>query len=331
MRVKKSVVVITGASTGIGRATALRFAGKGASVVLAARRGEALEELAAECERRGGRALPVQTDVGNAGDVETLAARAVEHFGRIDVWVNNAAVTFFSPFLDVPLADFRRVMDVNVMGYVHGCRAALRQMQQQGSGVIVNVSSIVGEIPQPYTSAYSMSKAAVRALGVSLRSELKLNKQNRIKVCTVMPATIDTPFFQHGGNYTGRKAVAMPPVYTPDRVARTIVGLARSPKAETIVGPMGRMMVLQHRLAPRTMEGVMAVQVDKTHLSRKEPASAGPGNIHVPAPDGREAAAGGGWHGRRRTAQRRVAAGAALLAAAAGARAVLTRPGSRRH
>ncbi|KQN99649.1 hypothetical protein ASF21_12630 [Arthrobacter sp. Leaf234] len=148
-----------------------------------------------------------------------MAGRAVEEFGRIDVWVNNAAVSFFSPFLDVPMRDFQRVIDVNLMGYVHGARAALERMQDQGAGVLVNVASIIGEVPQPYTSAYSVSKAAVRALGVSLRSELTLDRKKRIHVCTVLPPTVDTPFFDHAANYTGRRAVAMPPVYTADRAA----------------------------------------------------------------------------------------------------------------
>ena len=225
MRSEDPVVVITGASSGIGRATALRFARKRARLVLAARSSDALEALAKECRKRGAKAIAVPTDVTDPEAVQALAARAVEEFGRLDVWVNNAAVSVFGRITDVPLRDFQRVLDVNVSGYVHGARAALPQLREQGSGVLINVSSIVGEIAQPYTAAYSMSKAAVRALGVSIRSELRLDGITGIKVCTVMPATIDTPFFQHAANYTGRQVVAMPPVYGPQRVACAIVKL----------------------------------------------------------------------------------------------------------
>ncbi|MGM0930384.1 MAG: SDR family oxidoreductase [Actinomycetota bacterium] len=327
MRIKGSVVVITGASSGIGRATALRFARKGANVVLAARRGKALETLAVQCRRYRTEALAVPVDVSEAASIQELAERAVRQFGRIDIWVNNAAVGFFSPFLEVPLSDFRRVLDVNIFGYVYGCRAALEQMQRQGTGVIINVSSIVGEIAQPYTSAYSMSKAAIRALGVSLRSELRLTGRTNIKVCTVLPATMDTPFFQHAANYMGRKAQAMPPVYTPGRTARAIVARAASPRAETIVGPLGRVMVSQHRLTPRPVEAVMAAQVKRAQLSRTKHAPATAGNLYDPVAGGPEAAAEGGWHGRRKTAQRRAAA---LLLVLAAVKVATTKRGTRR-
>jgi NAD(P)-dependent dehydrogenase (short-subunit alcohol dehydrogenase family) len=130
-------------------------------VVLAARRADALAEVAKECEAAGGEALAVPTDVADADAVQALARRAVERFGRIDAWVNAAAVTAFAPFLEIPLEDFRRILDVDVMGYVHGARAALPYLRDQGRGVLINVSSIVAVVPQPYTYAYSMAKAAV--------------------------------------------------------------------------------------------------------------------------------------------------------------------------
>ncbi|MFF8280845.1 SDR family oxidoreductase [Streptomyces lateritius] len=317
MRVRDSVVVITGASSGIGRATAVAFARKGCPVVLASRRAEALEAVRQECERhRGAEALVVPTDVTDPGAVDDLARRAVHRFGRIDVWVNCAAVTVFGPFEEVPLEDFRKVMDVNVMGYVHGARAALRVMREQGRGTLINVSSVVGLVSQPYTHAYGMSKYAVRALSSSLRQELRLDGAKDIHVCTVLPATIDTPLFEHAANYSGRKPLAMPPVYSPERVARTIVGLVRAPRREVVAGPMGRSMVLESRLMPGVAERTMARQVDRTHLSREESAPAGHGNLHVPAPG--TGAAHGGWGGRRRTAMRRLTAATVLAGVVAG-------------
>lgn len=223
MRVKDHVAVVTGASSGIGRATALAFAGQGAAVVLAARGGEALEEVARECRVRGGQALAAPTEMTDPESVQELAQRAADRFGRIDIWVNAAALTLFGPFSEVPLADFRRVVDTNLMGYVHGARAALPYLREQGQGVLVNVSSVVGVVAQPYTHAYGVTKFAIRGLSASLRQELRLEGARKVRVCSVLPGTIDTPFFEHAANYTGRKVQAMPPVYTPENVARTIV------------------------------------------------------------------------------------------------------------
>jgi NAD(P)-dependent dehydrogenase (short-subunit alcohol dehydrogenase family) len=140
VRVKDSVIVVTGASSGIGRATALRCASAGAAVVLAARRAEALDEVARKCEAAGAEALAVPTDVTDAGAVQALARRAVERFGRLDVWVNCAALTAFAPFQEIPLEDFRRILDVNVMGYVHGARAALPYLRDRGRGRLSRAS-----------------------------------------------------------------------------------------------------------------------------------------------------------------------------------------------
>jgi short-subunit dehydrogenase len=317
MRVKDSVVVITGASSGIGRAAALRFAGKGARLVLAARGAKALETVARDCRKRGAKAIAVPTDVTDPDAVEELAARAVREFGRLDVWVNNAAVGAFGRLAEVPPKDFQRVLDVNISGYVHGARAALARQVAQGSGILVNVASIVGEVPLPYSAAYSISKAANRALSVSLRSELARDGVSGVQVCTVLPATIDTPFYQHAANYSGRRASAMPPVYTPERVAKTVVRLVERPRRETVVGGLtGRLLVLQHRVTPGAVEAATARQVDGTQLSRRQSTPVTAGNLHRASESLRKGSARGGWHGAWGTARRR-ALGAAAVAGAA--------------
>ena len=317
MRIRNSVVVITGASSGIGRATALRFAAKGARLVLAARGAESLEEVARECRKRGAKAIAVPTDVTDVGKVEELAARAVQEFGRLDVWVNNAAVGAFGLLTEIPPKDFQRVLDVNISGYVNGARAALPRLRAQASGALINVASIVSEIPLPYSAAYSISKAAVRALSVSLRSELAREGVAGVEVCSVLPATIDTPFYQNAANYTGRRPMAMPPVYTAERVAKAVVRLVDHPRRETVAGGLaGRLLVLQHKVAPGAVEAATARQVDTRQLSRRQSAPLTSGNLHQASQAIRKASTGGGWHGRRRTAQRLVGTAAVLAAAA---------------
>jgi len=309
-KLKDLVVVITGASSGIGEATAFKFAEQGASVVLAARREWALREVAAECERLGGQALVVPTDVSDEAAVHELSRRALEAFGRIDIWVNNAAVGLFARFEEAPLADFRRVIETDLFGYVYGARAVLPLFYQRGRGTLINVGSIMSEVPGPYVSAYAIAKHGVRALGESLRQEAQLAGADDIKICTVMPATIDTPFFQHAANYTGRAVKAMPPVYPAESVAKTIVDLVEHPRREVVVGNAGRLMAMQQSLAPGLNERMLATMVDRQHL---EDVPAPPTSGGLFSPMGRGASVEGGWRSPNGTSKARKLATAALV------------------
>jgi short-subunit dehydrogenase len=324
MQIRGSVVVVTGASSGIGRATALELAARGARPVLLARDREALEQMAAECAALGAEALVTPADVSAVDAVEAAARHTLERFGRIDAWVNAASVTMFGAFLDLPLEDIRRVLEINVMGCVHGCRAALPPMIEQRSGVVVNVASILGVVAQPLGSAYTMSKFAIRGLGTCLRQELRLAGTPGVHVCTVLPAAIDTPIFSDAANHSGRRVRAIPPVYAPERVARIIINQIRRPRREVIAGGMlGRAFVLHHTLTPALAERMMAEDVDRFCLSRTETAPDSTGNLYRPGPGPRRVH--GGWHGRQRERRRMVLAVTATTAAAAAVRAAIMR------
>jgi NAD(P)-dependent dehydrogenase (short-subunit alcohol dehydrogenase family) len=284
-KISNSVVVITGASSGIGRAAALAFVKKGASVVVASRREQPLHEIAAQCEILGGRALSVPTDVTDEAAVRSLARRAVERFGRLDIWVNNAAVTLFARFEEAPPEVYRRVIETKLFGFIHGARAALPYFREQGSGVLVNNASLAGKLSQPYLSAYVAANHGVRGLSMSLRQELLLEGAEEIHVCTVLPASIDTPLYQHAGNYTGRAAEPLPPVYTPEQVAETFIRLAENPRHEVYVGTAARTLSLQSLLAPETTERRLAVMTDKLQLPKEKPAPPREGNIFAPLPE----------------------------------------------
>jgi NAD(P)-dependent dehydrogenase (short-subunit alcohol dehydrogenase family) len=285
-----TVVVVTGASSGIGRATALRFAGQGAAVVLAARRADVLEQLAGECDAAGGRGLAVPTDVTDGKAVDELARRAVAAFGRIDVWVNNAAVTLFANFGEAPPELDDRVIDTNLLGYVRGARAALPHFREQGQGVLINVASVFGKAGAPYISAYVASKFGIVGFSESLRMEL-LDEPD-IHVCTVLPASIDTPIFRHAANFTGRAVKPMDPVYDADVVAKAIVRLAERPQRERIVGGAGRLLRKQRLTSPGAYEHATGRMVHREHFF-DQPAGPTAGNVEHPLDGWNDVS--GGW------------------------------------
>jgi short-subunit dehydrogenase len=311
--VSNSVVVITGASCGIGRATALEIARQKGTVILASRQAEALKYLEQECEHLGARTLVVPTDVTNEEAVMNLARQAIETFGRIDVWVNNAAVSLFARFEDAPADAFRRVIETNFFGYVHGARAVLPYFREQGRGILINLASMNGKFAAPYTSAYIATKFAIVGLSESLRMELQ--DAPEIRVCTILPASIDTPLFQHAANFTGRAVKPLEPIYAPEKVARAIVQCIQRPTREVFVGNAGRQMGLMHRFAPGMAEKMNARLVETNHFQdRAEKPSSG--NLFEPMPQYNGIS--GGWKNGHGTGKTAIAAlGATLLGAAA--------------
>lgn len=277
--IQNSVIVITGASSGIGRATALELAKRNARLVLGGRYEAALREVAAECEKLGTEAVVERTDVTYESDIQALTRRAVETFGRLDVWVNNAATSVFGRFEKIPMEVFRRVIETNLFGYIYGARAALPHFRAQGNGNLINVSSVVGVTGQPYTIPYTISKYAIRGLSDSLRMELELEQAANIHVCTVLPGSIDTPIFQHAANYTNRKTKPMTPIYPPQQVAEAIVGLVEKPQREIVVGQAAYWQILQKTLVPDVFEPMMARQVEQEHFQDYKSAPATDGNV----------------------------------------------------
>lgn len=283
---QKRVVVITGASSGFGRGTAVKFADEGASVVLAARRKRLLKEVARECKELEAEALVVETDVSDADEVERLAEAALAKFGTIDVWINNAGVGAVGRFQETPLREHEQVIRTNLMGTIYGSHTALRQFQKQGYGVLINVSSFAGKVAAPYLSSYSASKFGVRGLDMALRQELEQNHDDNIHVCTVLPVSMDTPFFEHAANHTGKPVQPIPPVYDPQKVVDAIYQMAMEPQDEIVVGAFGHVGSLGERFAPKLTEKHMGKKTHKVQMEQNEWAPERPGSVFEPMESG---------------------------------------------
>ena len=286
---RNSVVVITGASSGIGKITAIEFAKHGANVVLAARREFGLEKTARDCESYGVKAVVVPTDVSSEEEVQNLATRAIAQFGQIDIWINNAGVYMMGEIKDTPTDAIRRLMDVNFFGMVYGCKAALPHMLQRGRGHIINTGSQAGKMAYRFAATYCASKYAMTAFTDALRQELY---GTGVDVSLVMPNSTDTPLFHYAANFAGRTIKPMEPISTAKDVADTFIRLAETKDRESYVTNFPRGLAVVHAVAPGMHDRIMARHTEKKHF-KEEPARPSRGNLFQPDPS--HTGISGGW------------------------------------
>lgn len=293
-RRRRPVVVIVGASSGIGRATARRYAREGAALVLASRSGSALGEVAAECRAAGAETIAVPTDVRDEVAVNALADRAVREFGRIDVWVTAAGVFAYGTFTDLPPALFRHVVETNLMGQVHAARAVLPIFRGQGAGSLVMVGSLYSRVASPLVSPYVTSKWGLLGFATALRQEVK--GESGIRVRVILPSTIDTPIYQNAANVTGRHVHPLPPISSPERVARAIVAAPRRRRFAISIGQSQRLAVPLLRYAPGFYDRAIRLLKRTVELRGSgEPAT--DGTVFAPRPHA--GGTSGGWRSWR--------------------------------
>jgi short-subunit dehydrogenase len=266
-RLSEQVIVVTGASSGIGLATVRAAARRGAKVVAAARSERALDVLVTEIRANGGDAIAVRADVGRETDVDQVAETAIAHYGGFDTWVNNAAGSVYGQCLDVSIEDMKRVIDTNFWGVVYGSRAACRHLRLHG-GTLINVGSEVSDRAVPLQGIYSASKHAVKGWTDALRAELEYEGAP-VSVTLIKPGPVDTPYAEHAKNYLDDAPVHVPPVYSPDSVVTAILHSAETPVRDMFVGSAARIVSTMNKLAPRLTDKLVATTVMRgTHSGK---------------------------------------------------------------
>ncbi len=281
--IAEQVVVITGASSGIGRATALAFGRERATVVLAARNVAALEQVAGQIERAGGRALVVPTDVAHWKQVSALADAALQHFGRIDTWINNAAVNEHAPVADMTIEEIERIVQVDLMGQIYGMKAALTPMRRQRAGTIINVASIAAQRALPLHAPYVASKHGIAGFTETLRMEL-MHERMPIGVTMIMPSFIDTPLFLNARSKIGVQPRPAPPVYAPETVADAVLFAATHPRRDIIVGGQGAAVSLLQRISPPLVDKLMVTRGLMFRAQKTDKPDNGVDNLFQPTP-----------------------------------------------
>jgi short-subunit dehydrogenase len=280
--INEQVMVITGATSGIGLTTTRMAAEQGAKLVLAARSSDALDQLASELRKQGTQVATVAADVGNQADVERIGQAAMERFGRIDTWVNNAGISIFGRMEDVPMEDQRRLFDTNYWGVVHGSMEAIKHMKTRGGGAIINLGSELSDRAAPLQGMYSASKHAVKGFTDALRMELE-KEGAPISVTLIKPSAIDTMFAAHARNYMEKEPTLPPPVYAPELVAQSILYSAEHQKRDVFVGGHAKLVSLSSHAMPRGMDRFMKALMFRQQKSKYDSQPGRHDSLYAPA------------------------------------------------
>ena len=279
--ISQQVVAVIGASSGIGRETALQFALQGAKVVVSARNELGLNSLVTEIRASGGEAKSFPCDVADFEGVKAIADYTVEEYGRLDTWVHCAATGILAPFEEITPEEFKRVVDVTLMGQVYGAMAALPYLKREGRGAMIHVSSMEGRRALPLQSAYSTAKHGLEGFLESLRVELQ-HEQIPVSVTSIKPAVINTPFYNHVLTKLGVKPTGLPPYYSPKLVAEAILHTAEHPTRDFIVGDVGRILDIGQRLSPELMDALLLAIGFKGQRTSEPKSANAPNNLFEP-------------------------------------------------
>ncbi len=279
--INQQVVVLVGASSGIGRDAALQFAKRGAKVVVSARSKEGLATLVEEIYQQGGEAIAIPCDVADYNQVKDLADKAVDRFGRIDTWVHLAAISVFATFDRVTPEEFKRVVDVTMMGQVYGAMVALPYLRQAGGGSLIHITSEEARRSLPYQSAYSAAKHGVMGMIDAMRIELK-HQGYPINVANIMPGVINTPFYNKNKTKLGVKPTGVPPYYNASLVTDAILYAAEHPVRDYVVSDVGKLLDVAQRVSPALVDAgllALAFPLQRTDEPKSED---DPNNLYEP-------------------------------------------------
>jgi NAD(P)-dependent dehydrogenase (short-subunit alcohol dehydrogenase family) len=279
----QQVVAVVGASSGIGRETALQFAKRGAKVLVSARSEAGLTSLVDEIRRNQGEATAIVADVSVFEQVKAIADKAVEVYGRLDTWVHTPAITVYAAFDKTTPEEFKRVVDISLLGQVYGAMAALPHLKREGRGALIHISSMLGRRSLPLQSSYCTAKHGIEGFVESLRVELQ-HERIPISVTSIKPAAVNTPLYNNALTRLGVKPSGPPPYYEPSLVADAILYVAEHPTRDFLVGDAARVLDILQRLSPGLVDALLlrfAFQLQRTTEPKLEDA---PNNLYEPIP-----------------------------------------------